>query len=362
MTTAELYLIEQLMCNSISKADFLQHFTADVVQNPNYVLKLLGQAYTEKRAEEVEYSLFIGFSFDLFTKDYVGILCNLIKSDWHVQHENIAMILQKLKSPASIESLYHWAITPLDYLDYDDSYALAVKCIWALGDINTGESRRKLKLLAESDNEIIRNNVLQQQERTIDAADKIILAQYNKQTVRVYQAYNHKIADEVVSLGRFGPSFKIDRMTWIKPSFLWMMYRAGWATKTDQERILAIDITREGFNQILSQVVLSSYDPDLYGSQEDWQTKLQASQVRCQWDPDRDIRGNKLPRRAIQLGLRGEMVHNYIHRWIVEIHDITEYVADTRKAIESGKFSTELLPKETPYPVENSIKRTLGII
>ncbi|MFD1908578.1 DUF4291 family protein [Paenibacillus rhizoplanae] len=90
--------------------------------------------------------------------------------------------------------------------------------------------------------------------------------------------------------------------------------------------------------------------------------KLQDSQVRCQWDPDRDIHGNKLPGRAIQLGLRGEMVHNYIHRWIVEIHDITEYVADTREAIQSGTFSMDLLSKETPYPVENSIKRTLGIL
>ena len=51
-------------------------------------------------------------------------------------------------------------------------------------------------------------------------------------------------------------------MTWIKPSFLWMMYRSGWGTKTDQERILAIDITREGFNTILSGVVLSAFDPE----------------------------------------------------------------------------------------------------
>ncbi|WP_405109393.1 DUF4291 domain-containing protein [Paenibacillus sp. FSL K6-1217] len=201
-----------------------------------------------------------------------------------------------------------------------------------------------------------------QLERTIDAEDRIIMAQYNKQTVRVYQAYNHKIADEVVELGQFGPSFKIDRMTWIKPSFLWMMYRSGWATKTDQERILAIDITREGFNHILSQVVLSSYDRDLYASRKEWQTKLKASQVRCQWDPDRDIYGNKLPRRAIQLGLRGDMVHHYIHKWMVEIHDITDYVAETRGAMRAGKFSTDLLPKESPYPVEDAIKRTLGII
>ncbi len=36
-------------------------------------------------------------------------------------------------------------------------------------------------------------------------------------------------------------------MTWIKPSFLWMMYRCGWAAKPGQERVLAVRITHEGF-------------------------------------------------------------------------------------------------------------------
>ena len=64
-----------------------------------------------------------------------------------------------------------------------------------------------------------------------------ILANYNKTTIRVYQAYNNKIADEALKLGKYGDSFKMDRMTWIKPSFLWMMYRSGWGTKINQERI-----------------------------------------------------------------------------------------------------------------------------
>lgn len=55
----------------------------------------------------------------------------------------------------------------------------------------------------------------------------------------------------MVKNNKFGQKFKMDRMTWIKPSFLWMMYRSGWATKKDQERILAIDIKREGFNTFL---------------------------------------------------------------------------------------------------------------
>lgn len=68
---------------------------------------------------------------------------------------------------------------------------------------------------------------------------RVIMAQFNEETVRVYQAYNHTIADQAVKTGSFGSAFKMDRMTWIKPSFLWMMYRAGWGTKEGQERILA---------------------------------------------------------------------------------------------------------------------------
>ena len=50
-------------------------------------------------------------------------------------------------------------------------------------------------------------------------------------------------------------------MTWIKPSFLWMMHRSGWATKPGQERVLAIEITRAGFEWALSHAALSHYDP-----------------------------------------------------------------------------------------------------
>ena len=56
-----------------------------------------------------------------------------------------------------------------------------------------------------------------------------IFAQYDENNIRVYQAYANPIADEAIRGATFGPSFKLSRMTWIKPSFLWMMYRSGWA-------------------------------------------------------------------------------------------------------------------------------------
>ena len=176
---------------------------------------------------------------------------------------------------------------------------------------------------------------------------KEIRAVYNEKTIRVYQAYNEKIANEAISLGTFGPSFKMERMTWIKPSFLWMMYRSGWANKDGQERILAIDIKREGFEEIIENAVLSTFKDGIDVSYEEWQTRLKRSEVRCQWDPDRDIYGNPLNRRAIQLGLRGSMVDKYVN--------------NVSESISLGTFQENILPKEQEYPLNNNLKVMLGM-
>ena len=191
--------------------------------------------------------------------------------------------------------------------------------------------------------------------------DKKILAQFDEENIRVYQAYNNKIADEAISLGTFGAYFKMERMTWIKPSFLWMMYRSGWATKEGQERILAIDIKRAGFNIILENVVLSAFKAEIYGQYENWKMHLENSQVRCQWDPDRDIFGNQLDRRAIQLGLKGNIIKNYVNDWIVKISDISDQVIEIRESIKSKTFKKSMLPIEYEYPLEEQLKKILGI-
>ncbi len=77
-------------------------------------------------------------------------------------------------------------------------------------------------------------------------AGRHILAQYDQDGVIVYQAFRPAIAVEALSLQRFGASFSRSRMSWIKPNFLWMMYRCGWATKPGQERVLAVRVRRPG--------------------------------------------------------------------------------------------------------------------
>lgn len=85
-----------------------------------------------------------------------------------------------------------------------------------------------------------------------------IRASFNETTIRVYQAYSATIAVPAVDKGEFGIGFKRTRMTWIKPSFLWMMYRCGWSDKdARQSHVLAIDITRTGFEWALCNSCLA---------------------------------------------------------------------------------------------------------
>jgi hypothetical protein len=98
----------------------------------------------------------------------------------------------------------------------------------------------------------------------------IVRAKYTESTVRIYQAYPPAIAGPALAAGTFVPPFKKDRMTWIKPSFNWMMYRSGFATKAGQEVVLGIDITRDGFEWALRHAVLSSFTSALHSTFDDW--------------------------------------------------------------------------------------------
>lgn len=127
------------------------------------------------------------------------------------------------------------------------------------------------------------------------------------------------------------------------------MYRSGWATKEGQERILAVRLGRQFFDEILQKAVVSRFDPQLYSNQEDWRAAVANSDVRLQWDPDHDPYGISLTRRAIQLGLRGQTLSRYGKNEIISISDITEFVAEQRNNLIDG-FKNLLVPKELIYP------------
>jgi hypothetical protein len=132
---------------------------------------------------------------------------------------------------------------------------------------------------------------------------KRVLAAFDRRGVFVYQAFRTATVAEAASKGTFGQGFSLDRMTWIKPSFGWMMHRSGYAGKHRQEAIARIHLSHDGFLTILRQAVPTLYSNSLFPDTAAWHDALSRSDVRCQWDPDRDLFGRKLERRAIQLGI-----------------------------------------------------------
>ncbi len=191
-----------------------------------------------------------------------------------------------------------------------------------------------------------------------------ILGQQKNEQIIVYQAYNHVIADFALENQYFGGnSYSYSRMSWIKPNFLWMMYRCGWAEKENQERVLGIWIKTTDFDFILSQSVFSSFQGNIYGTHEQWKSELGNKPARLQWDPDHDIYGNKQERKAIQLGIKGDLLERFGKEMISEIIDLTEFVKQQKENIDSKNIHNLQVPKEWVYkPKNDEIKRQIGLI
>ena len=190
-------------------------------------------------------------------------------------------------------------------------------------------------------------------------------------TLVVYQAYSSAIAIPAAREQKLDAStaFRVGRMTWIKPSFLWCMYRSGWSYKDpNQERILAIEMTVEGFGELIrcsvgamerdrpfvsSSLPLSSL-PVTKGEMDtvmktemetgkekkkekgkEMEKEKEKEKVRFQWDPERDVKLERLPYRSLQVGIAGGMVRRWIDEWIVRIEDVTEDVRRFHALIEN---------------------------
>lgn len=191
---------------------------------------------------------------------------------------------------------------------------------------------------------------------------RYILAQYDDESVIVYQAYKPEIGRFAARHGYFGGDFSFTRMSWIKPNFLWMMFRCGWGTKELQETTLAIRLKRQAFDEILRQAVHSSHVPEVYGTEEEWKKAVATSNVRLQWDPDHDPSGAKQERRAIQLGMRDDVLKSYAKEWLLGIEDISEYVAEQRVYSDSRAYDKLQTPRERVYPIGDAgIAAKLGV-
>jgi len=188
-----------------------------------------------------------------------------------------------------------------------------------------------------------------------------IRAVYDDKTITVYQAYSDSIGKAAVKHQKLNasPDFKLTRMTWIKPSWTWMMYRCGYGYKDARQTcVLAIKVSHEGFIKLLENARLSTHD------QNDGKKD---GKVVVQWDPERSWRNGKLEDvRSIQIGIGPKLTEQWIEEWIVSIEDVTEQARALKKELDENTKTTEaelkakgLLADEKPFEVPNHVRAIL---
>ncbi|KAK3398352.1 hypothetical protein B0T20DRAFT_437246 [Sordaria brevicollis] len=221
-----------------------------------------------------------------------------------------------------------------------------------------------------------------------------------RQTITVYQAYPSSIAIPAITHQRLdaSPDFRTTRMTWIKPSWAWMLYRSGYSYKDPgQERILAIEMKREDFLGLLGRGILThgttatggggaageATSNDAQGgartSMEERDRKaaareskrkdrLQSLDVKIQWDPERTVRLDTLNYRSIQIGIPAGLIKEWAQSMIVSIEDVTDRARELKRILDERPDVTEeelaelgLLPEETEVEVPIELRSRLGM-
>ncbi|HTM64948.1 MAG TPA: DUF4291 domain-containing protein [Flavipsychrobacter sp.] len=201
----------------------------------------------------------------------------------------------------------------------------------------------------------------QQHEHHIPSTGKFIIAQFDAESIVVYQAFKDSIAKYAVEHQKFGGfDYDFNRMTWLKPSFLWMMYYSGWAKKQNQENVLAIKMKREGFDRVLEEAVMSSFQANIYSTRKEWEEKLKNSDVQIQWEHYYDLFGAKTDRYAAKIGIKGALQSMYNDEWIIEIQNVTPYVNTQQGLLETNEIAMLQLPHERAYtPADLTILRKI---
>jgi hypothetical protein len=150
-------LILDVASKRISRDEFTARYFASHEKTETHLADLLEEIFVYKDAEALVYALMLECYIDEAEENRADILRRLAYVDWHNQHEEIMETLKYIGDPEDVDCIYHIAITHHDSLDYDDNENLTVQCTWALRKINTPEAKAKLELMAQSNNERVRN-------------------------------------------------------------------------------------------------------------------------------------------------------------------------------------------------------------
>jgi len=152
--------------------------------------------------------------------------------------------------------------------------------------------------------------------------EREIRADFDRDTIVVYQAYSHAIADaaleganDFVAPYSFPPN-DVDQSR----RFWWLMHRSNWG----QKKRAGADPC--GANQTigLGEGALARR-PHVFRAcrfsvaLREWGRSVPRCEGASAMDPERSLRGGSLPSSSVQVGLSRHVIEEYVADWVVEI-------------------------------------------
>lgn len=156
-------LLTKLALGHISRRDFVMGIPSEFRYDSKFANDFLRNGRERANALDVQFGLALARSStdDIRYDVDTSLLCALLSDDWHFSHEDIAFFLGELRDPAAVECLRDTAQRRFEYLDYDETFQLSRKSIFALRSIGTAEAIQALEYLAEYETEPINSYAIE---------------------------------------------------------------------------------------------------------------------------------------------------------------------------------------------------------
>jgi HEAT repeat protein len=162
--TYDLFKLAGDLVNRRIARKIFEKLTGSASDGRAFALKLMADAISKRDPLNVAAALALGFEFGV-SPEHVDLLIGLVDADWDYNHEDVVDSLGELGDPKAIDALFKATQIVPRYLAYDDTRSLASRAILALGNLNDERADAKLRLLANSDCQVIKEDALSQLER-----------------------------------------------------------------------------------------------------------------------------------------------------------------------------------------------------
>jgi len=140
------------------------------------------------------------------------------------------------------------------------------------------------------------------------------------------------------------------------------MHRSRWGTKENQQVILALRLRREFFERYCWRKP-SQRRGNANGLPHRRRGPTLRAGRQCGYSgTPYDPWGHRLQRRAIQIGLKGTVLEAFGQRELLEVIDISAFVAEQRVHLTAADGAALLIPRERVYyPADPAITARLGL-